>query len=282
MGLNFIKRIRQIRDQIEHLTSIKDNVKAIQIAQYLNNNLYHNPKYTTSKRLNQYEYQAFSQFGEDGIIQEIFNRIGTTNQYFIEFGVENGLESNTLNLLYQQWEGLWIEGNIKACEEIRSMFKDSINNGQLTIKNDFITAENIESIFDSINVPKEPDLLSIDIDYNDYYIWKAITDYTPRVVMIEYNAIFNPKVDFVVPYNAQRNWDGTSYFGASLTSLEKLGIEKGYSLVGCCYAGANAFFVRNDLIRDQFEEPFTAANHYEPVRYFLLHRNGHPRGYRPK
>jgi hypothetical protein len=281
MGLNFIKRIRQVRDLLNVIISEKNTEKGIQIAQFLNDNLYNNPKYSQSKRLNKAEYQVFSQNGEDGIITEIFNRIGTTNKYFVEFGVENGLECNSTNLLYKQWQGLWIEGSSHFYAEINSTFKDIVDSGRLTVKNQFINAENIEEIFKSADVPAEPDMLSIDIDYNDYYVWKAIVNYKPRVVIVEYNALFRPDTNFVVPYNANRTWDGTSYFGASLLALQQLADEKGYCLVGCCFVGSNAFFVRKDLINDNFEAPYTAENHYEPIRDYLYFKAGRSRNHRP-
>ncbi len=281
MGLNFIKRIRQVRDLLNVVINQKSNEKGIQVAQFLAEHLYNNPKYTNSKRINKSEYQVFSQNGEDGIIQEIFNRIGTTNKFFVEFGVEDGLECNSLNLLYKQWQGLWIEGSSHFYNLIGNRFSDFIGNGQLKIKNEFITAENIESIFKSVDVPTEPDLLSIDIDYNDYHIWEAITNYKPRAVIIEYNSNFRPDTHFVVPYNATRSWDKTSYFGASLLALQLLGDLKGYSLVGCSFMGNNAVFVRKDLVGDHFEAPFTAENHYEPNRDYLYYKTGHTRNHRP-
>ncbi len=281
MGLNFIKRIRQIRDQLNVLIKKKDDDKGIRVAQFLADHLSNNPKYANSKRLNKSEYQVFSQNGEDGIIQEIFNRIGVTNKYFIEFGVENGLECNSTNLLYKQWQGLWIEGSSAYFKEITSRFSDLVNNGRLKIKSEFITAENIEAIFKSAEAPPEPDLLSIDIDYNDYYIWEAITNYKPRVVIIEYNSVFRPDTHFVVRYKADRTWDRTSYFGASLLALEQLGTSKGYILVGCSFTGSNAFFVRQDLAGDLFEAPYTAENHYEPNRDYLCYKAGHPKNHRP-
>jgi hypothetical protein len=253
----------------------------LQVAQFLESNLYQNPKYANSKRLNKHECQVFSQYGEDGIIQEIYSRIGTTNKYFIEFGVQDGLESNTLNLLYKGWNGLWIEGSKQYTEKIKTTFSDMIAQDRLTVKNQYITAENIESIFKAADAPAEPDLLSIDIDYNDYYIWQAINNYKPRVVVIEYNSTFRPDTHFIVKYNSTSSGDGSSYFGASLLALERLAKEKGYSLVGCSFAGINAFFVRNDLLGDLFEAPFTAENHYEPARYYLYHKAGHPKNHIP-
>jgi hypothetical protein len=282
MGLNFIKRITHIRNLLQAMIARHELDRGLEIAQFLENNLYQNPKYANSKRLNKHECQVFSQYGEDGIIQEIFNRIGTTNKYFIEFGVENGLESNSMNLLYKDWKGLWIDGNPEYCAQIKRRFSDFIGKDKLTISNSFITAENIQGLFQSAGSPTEPDLLSIDIDYNDYYVWQAIKDYNPRVVIIEYNSTFRPDTHFVVTYHADRTSDGTSYFGASLLTYEKLAETKGYCLVGCSFSGANAFFVRKDLVSDLFEAPFTAENHYEPTRYFLNYKAGHPKNHIPE
>lgn len=279
MGLNFIKRITQIRNLMHAMMRKHEDDRGIQVAQFLESNLYQNPKYANSKRLGKHEYQVFSQYGEDGTIAEIFNRIGTTNKYFIEFGVENGLESNTLNLLYKGWKGLWLEGSKDHCNSINNIYSDMISSGQLTIKNAFITAENIESLFKDGGAPAEPDMLSIDIDYNDYYVWEAINTYRPRMVTVEYNSTFRPDTHFVVKYQADRVWDNSSYFGASLLAFEQLAAKKGYCLVGCSFAGTNAFFVREDLIGDLFEAPYTAANHYEPTRYFLYYKAGHPKNH---
>lgn len=281
MGLNFIKRIAQIRDLLNVLHKKLDDNKGITVTQFLSEHLYNNPKYSNSKRLNKHEYQVFSQNGEDGIIQEIFNRIGYTNKYFIEFGVENGLECNSTNLLYKDWKGLWIEGSDCDCKQIAERFNNLLESGRLKIKNAFINAENIESLFDEANAPVEPDLLSIDIDYNDYYVWQAITKYKPRVVIIEYNSIFRPDTHFIVKYNPKRMWDKTSHFGASLFALEQLGNQKGYCLVGCVFTGSNAFFVRQDLVGNLFEFPYSAENHYEPNRDYLYYKSGHPKNHIP-
>ncbi len=249
----------------------------LEIEKYLNENLYDHPKYQDGKYLNQFEFQAFSQSGEDGIIAEIFRRIGTTNKYFAEFGVEDGSETNSTYLLHQGWQGLWIDGSEKNKEAIGKSFKGLIGEGKLKMVREFITAENIENIFKSADVPVEFDLLSIDIDRNDYYVWSAITHYKPRVIIIEYNAIFRPGTEFVVQYDPSAVWDKTSYFSASLESYCKLAETKGYKLVGCGFVGANAFFVREDLAEKHFTGPFTAENFYQPPRYYLLTKNGHPR-----
>jgi hypothetical protein len=233
-------------------------------------------KYQDSRRLAQFEAKVFSQYGEDGIIAEIFRRIGTTNRYFVEFGSADGMENNTVFLLRQGWSGLWMDGNKAAIARARWRFAPEIGAKRLTAEATFITAENIEHLFSANSVPLEFDLLSIDIDRNDYYIWKAFETYRPRAVVIEYNAIFPPGVEWVIEYNQGEQWDGTSNFGASLSALESLARMKGYSLVGCNIAGVNAFFVRTDLLQEKFCSPFTAENHYEPPCYWMTW-GGHPR-----
>lgn len=121
-----------------------------------------------------------------------------------------------------------------------------------SIKKETVTTENINFLFKKYKVPKEFDLLSIDIDFNDYWVWKAIDGYSPRVVVIEYNASIPPTESKTIIYNPNARWDGTNYFGASLLALVKLGKRKGYALIGCEKKGVNAFFVRNDLIKNNF------------------------------
>ena len=255
------------------------NLKDIIIDDYLQKYLYSNSKYADSKRLNKYEFQVYSQNGEAGIIAEIFNRIGTTNKFFVEFGVGNGLENNTLLLLLQGWKGYWLEGNEDQVIFIQQKFDTLIKEKHLVVKHTFITKEKIEEIFDCCNIPSDFDFLSIDIDGNDYYVWEAIKRFFPRVVAIEYNAMFRPPHTYVVAYDAKKNYKITSYFGASLKALEILGKKKGYKLVGTNFTGCNAFFVRDDIVGDKFFEPFTAESHYQPPRYRLYKKEGHKRDF---
>jgi hypothetical protein len=229
------------------------------------------PKYRDPKRISQHEHKTFSQNGEDGIIAEVFRRIGTTNRYFVEFGASDGFENNTVLLLRQGWSGCWIEGDPELVKTAGTHFRTEIVGGKLTLMQRFITAENIEDLFHDGKVPEEFDILSIDIDRNDYYVWRAVTHYRPRVVVIEYNPIYPPTMSWVVPYDPSAMWDSTTRTGASLKALEELGANMGYALVGCNLTGVNAFFVRKELVGDQFATPYTAENHYEPSRYFLHH-----------
>jgi hypothetical protein len=229
------------------------------------------PRYENPKKLNRYEYRVFSQGGEDGAIAEIFRRIGTTNRTFVEFGSGDGFENNTVLLLRQGWSGLWIDGDSAAMAKARGHFRPEIEARKLTLMEAFITAENIEDLFRQGKVPEEFDLVSIDLDRNDYYIWEKISHYHPRAVVIEYNPLYPPTMSWVVPYDPKAMWDGTSRTGASLKALEELGSRKGYSLVGCTLNGANGFFIRNDLLGEHFASPYTAEEHYEPSRYYLYY-----------
>jgi hypothetical protein len=226
------------------------------------------PKYNDQKRLERYGFKVCSQYDEDGIIQEIFNRIGLGARTFVEFGVENGLENNTLKLLLEGWSGLWIEGSENFVSQINAKFEDVVSNGRLRVKAAFITPDNINGLIGE-HFTGEMDLLSIDIDGNDIHVLEAIDVIRPRVVIIEYNGKFPPPMNLAQRYNPEHRWKGTDYGGSSLVAITKVAGRKGYSLVGCGIAGVNAFFVRDDLLGDKFQAPFTPENHYQPARYFL-------------
>jgi len=234
------------------------------------------------KSLLPYGRKIYSQCDEDGIIREIFNRIGYTNKVFVEFGIGNGLENNTLSLLFEDWRGLWIEASERYVEEIRRGFSKTIQQGRLVVTNAFITRENINDLISSAILEEEIDLLSIDIDGNDAHIFSAINCVKPRVVAIEYNAKFFPPVVYCMAYDENHTWGTDDCFGASLKYLETLFSENGFSLVGCNITGSNAFFVRKDLVEDKFQEPYSAEKHYMPARYYLsgAFSSGHPPSYK--
>ncbi len=236
---------------------------------------------TSAAWLGKHEYQAFSQNGEDGIIAEIFTRIGTTNKKFVECGVSDGLECNTTALLLQGWTGCWVEQDATFLKTIAEKFAPQIANKSLTVLPTFLTAENMQSTLRKAGVPEEFDFLSIDVDGNDYWLWKALDTHKPRVVCIEYNAVYRPGMEWIVAYDPHFRWNGSRYYGASLESLVKLAEAKGYVLVGCDITGNNAFFVRSDVAEHKFLAPHTAAQHYEPPRYYLVHSEGHKRDMGP-
>jgi len=219
------------------------------------------------KRLLTYGFRAYSQHDEDGMIHEIFQRIGVSSQTFLEFGVGDGTENNTLYLLLAGWRGLWIDGNDANGASISRQFASFLQSGKLTFLHRFVNRDSINKIIEKGNLSGEIDLLSIDIDGNDYWVWEAISQVQPRVVVVEYNAVFRPPIAVVADYDENFVWDGTSYYGASLKALESLASQKGYALVGSSLSGINAFFVKRDLVEDKFCAPFTAENHFEPPRF---------------
>lgn len=237
------------------------------------------PRYADPKSLARYEAQIFSQNGEDGILAELFRRIGVQDRIFVEIGTGNGIETNTTFLLaLLGWSGLWVEADEVGVSRAGVLFRKFIVEGRLRIKRHIVTAENVANILQSNYVPTEFDLLSLDIDRNTYHLWEALSAFRPRVVVVEYNASIPPSLDWKIEYVPDRAWNDSVYFGASLKAYELLGTGLGYSLVGCNIAGVNAFFVRNDLVGEYFLAPFSAERHYEPPRYWLHWRYGHPAG----
>ena len=242
------------------------------------------PRNSDERRLLRFGYRVYSQGDEDGIIREIFRRIGEGNRTFVEIGAGDGVENNSLFLLHQGWRGAWIEGSPRKAMAAKRNLSKAISEGRLSVERHFVTAANINETVARLAPVPDVDLLSIDLDGNDYYILDAIRSISPRVIVAEYNPKFPADVVWVMEYNEAHHWDSTDYFGASLKALELLLTPRGYSLVGCNLLGSNAFFVRSDLATaPPFCAPFTAENHYEPARYYLLaaYRCGHPEGFGP-
>lgn len=269
--LPLYRELLQIRNALYHIQADIGAIRAMEAMRWLD----HDPRSREPRRLQRYAFQVNSQYGEDGIIHEIFRRIKTSNRVFVEIGVGDGVENNTTFLFAQGWRGFWIDGSDAFRQTINA--HSDLQTDDLTTCVAFVDRENVAGLFARLSVPKDFDLLSIDIDQNTFYVWEALHAYAPRVVVVEYNAAIPPDVDWKVHYVANRTWNKTQNFGASLKAFEKLGSQRGYSLVGCDFNGINAFFVRNDLVADKFAEPFTAENHYEPPRYRSFYRQGHAR-----
>jgi hypothetical protein len=195
------------------------------------------------------EFRIHSQFGDDGVIHYLFSRIPAVRS-FVEFGVEDYTEANTRFLLvHNDWRGLILDGRPDLDAVVSAQGLPMLHD--LEIRSAFITAENINDLLLGAGFSGEIGLLSIDIDGNDYWVWKAITCVNPQVVAIEYNAVFGPDRALTIPYDpaftrqaAHHSW---LYFGASLRALCRLAEVKGYAFVGCTSAGNNAYFVRRDL-----------------------------------
>ena len=244
------------------------------------------PEYADPRRLERFGFKGYSQQDEDGIIQEIFRRIGTTDRRFVEVGVGDGMENNTLYLLHQGWRGLWVDADQERCAAIRARFVSPIAGGELQLAQAIVNAGNINTLVATAGIKGDIDLLSIDIDGNDYHVFNAALEagvISPRVVVIEYNARFRPPTKLVQPYDPMYAWDGSDYFGTSLCALDELAQRKGYVLVATNLTGANAFFVRKDLAGEYFFPAADPAQLFNPARYRLIpgFDNGHRPGYGP-
>jgi hypothetical protein len=214
-------------------------------------------------------WKAFSQADEDGILAEIFRRIGVLHYTFVEIGAGSGLENNTLYLVQQGWRGLWVEAGKRNSRRIAAIFKQPLASGQLKLASVAATAENVTALVAEAKLGGEIDLVSIDVDGIEFYLWEALEAVTPRVVVIEYNGAFRPPARWRIPYAASFRWDGRStYYGASLCTINDLAERKGYQLVGCSLCGANAFFVRQELSA-AFEAPYEPERLFHPPRYGL-------------
>jgi hypothetical protein len=197
------------------------------------------------------EFKVYSQFGDDGIIQYLISIVKPENKLFIEFGVEDYLESNTRFLLENNnWKGLVIDGSKANIDAIKK--SDYYWKYDLTAVASFITTENINGIISNSNFSGNIGILSIDIDGNDYWIWECIEVVDADIVIVEYNSVFGSERAISIPYQPnfvrQNAHHSYIYAGASLPALSHLANKKGYSLVGCNSAGNNAYFVKNSKL----------------------------------
>jgi hypothetical protein len=199
--------------------------------------------------INDHEFQVFSQWGEDGIIQYLIKSISISRPIFVEFGIEDYKQANTKFLLVNNnWSGFVIDNNENMVNRLRADRIYWLFNIKAVIE--FITRENINRILEQNGIVGEIGLLSIDLDGNDYWIWDSINIIQPDIVVVEYNYRFGKDLAVTIPYN--ENFDrgiahfSKVYYGASLRALCLLGMKKGYAFVGCCSNGVNAFFIKKE------------------------------------
>ncbi len=195
------------------------------------------------------EFSGFSQWGEDGILDWLVERLPGIPETFIEFGVEDYRESNTRLLLWlRNWRGLVIDGSTAHIENIRR--QEVSWRFDLSAICAFIDRDNINNLILTGEFGAEVGILSIDIDGNDYWVWQSIDIIKPTIVVCEYNAVFGDLRRITTPYRADfqrtRAHYSNLYFGTSLQALIDLGSKKGYTFVGTNSNGCNAFFVRDD------------------------------------
>ncbi|MBA3534481.1 MAG: hypothetical protein H0T73_21380 [Ardenticatenales bacterium] len=244
--MTFLKRLRQllllpqaIYDKLDQLQQAIGRLELAHQQMQASNDIRHN------------EFKVYSQNGEDGIIQFLLRHIRVERDIFVEFGVADYQESNTRFLLQQcNWSGLIMDGSAENIERIKSSplyWRYNVKAEQT-----FITAENINELLRRHGIAGDIGILSIDIDGNDYWVWKAMEDVRPAIVITEYNSLFGAQQKVTIPYDKdfvrEQAHYSTLYYGASIAALEHLARSRNYALVGSNQAGNNLFFVRDDLL----------------------------------
>ncbi len=260
--LDEIKRMRHELYQLNNSTKIL-------IGKLLSSNI----SSKKIKNLSEVEFKVFSQFGDDGIIQYLINNLQLNNFKFVEFGVENYNESNTRFLLENNnWKGMVIDGSEENIEYIKK--SSNFWRHDLTAICEFVTADNIKSIISNANFSENLDLLHIDLDGNDYWVWQALNCTYPVIAIIEYNSLFGAERAITVPYRPdferfKAHYSGL-YAGSSLAALCDLAQHKGYCFIGSNSAGNNAYFIRKDKVGPFM--PLTCQQGYVQSK-FREHRN---------
>lgn len=192
----------------------------------------------------------YSQAGESKLLWEIFEKIGTRSKFAVEFGASDGYWlSNIRMFLENGWTGLQMEG---------------ISNVKNGVVSEFITKDNINFLLKKHGVPDNFDLLSIDIDGNDYWIWKCLI-YSPTVVIIEYNCNFHKDISVALEYDENHTFDGTYAYSASFKAYEKLAKQKGYYFYGET-RHTNLIFVKNEYSSSLGVHSSTANINLLPIK----------------
>jgi predicted O-methyltransferase YrrM len=258
---------RMLRDQIRCLERIAQYLGEQELRRVVSS-------IADSSRLEHWGRKIYSQSDEDGILGEILRRIGARpdDGILIEFGVENGLQSNTHWLLRQGYTVVWLEYNDRHVKWIRRFFADYLSDGRLQLAHELVARDTVDSRLAALAAGRPVSVLSIDVDGNDYWLWERVEGIRPAVVVVEYNATWPPPLSVVQEHDTEGPKKvKTDYWGASLSALHTLARRKGYQLVGCGIVGVNAFFVRDDLATQQlFPYPWTPDALYHPLRRKLI------------
>ncbi len=196
------------------------------------------------------EFRVSSQWGEDGIIEWLCQKLPGIPRSFVEFGVDSFAEVNTRFLIENRgWRGLVMDGNAAHMLALRD--QALYWRHDLTAAAAFVTAENVNALIAGHGFGGELGILSVDIDGNDYWVLDAIDCVRPAIVIIEINGVFGDLRAVTIPYRPDfermdAHWSG-QYFGCSLAAARMLCDDRGYCFVGTNSNGVNAFFVRADI-----------------------------------
>jgi hypothetical protein len=270
--LPFFKWILDVRKEFSHIRH--ETLRQTRIQQAILKELLIQ-NYDKENPLLKYEHQTFSQNGEDGIINEIFNRLGITKGEFIEIGTGDGSENNTRLLLELGWKGTWIDGNPKCLDSICNDLAHYISSKKLNAQLNFVDSDNINSILKDNNISPDVDLLSLDLDLTTHLVWEALNYITPKVLVIEYNGFFPRNTLWQANIKGNEKWDGSINMGASLSTIIKISEDKNYKLIGTELSGTNAFFVHQS-VQDLFSD-FINNHSHQSARPFIVNGPAHVR-----
>lgn len=223
------------------------------------------------------EQSVYSQHGEDGVFEALLGKIPSVGNFIVEFGAYDGIcMSNSRYWIKEKgWSALLIEANPRFYSKLYDLYKD--NSKVETVKS-FVTTENINKLFQAAGVLKDFDILSIDIDSIDYYVWEALTGFTPKIVIIEYNSTVLPDQKYVVEKDKAIEYSGTSRESASILSLYELGKSKGYQLVYAELFGGNLFFVHEQYMQYFDVDEVLPEDVYQPSQFGVLCGGSAPNG----
>lgn len=227
--------------------------------------------------INKNELSIYSQNGEDGALLAIFKVIGSPYRTFIEISPGNGIECNCANLAINfHWSGLMIDSDERNMATARAFYEAMLRTSakNVTLQAATVSAENINELILMGGFSGEVDLLSIDVDGNDFWLWQAVKVVSPRVVVCEFNRSLGDSA-LTIPYDPhfRRGTNGPKqYYGASLRALCHLGQKLGYSLVGRERSGVNAFFVRKDLLKEPLREADPDLVLQDPMYRFTINQ----------
>jgi hypothetical protein len=228
----------------------------------------------------------YAQGTEEAILHRLLDRLQPTNRYCVDIGASDGLRnSNTALLLREQgWQGTLVEGSAYRFGRLKEHYGGA---DQVRLIGEKVQPDTVDKLLAAEGVPERFDLLSLDIDGNDYWVWRGMHTFRPRIVVVEYNPYYAPPERWVMRYNPDHEWDGSTYYGASLESLYHLGLGKGYELVCCDDMGNNAFFVAQELFPLLGLDLGSPTRLFRPAMYKLRYvgqntfLTGHPYRYGP-
>ncbi len=232
-----------------------------------------------SKNPQSWEFSGFSQNGEDGISDYLTSQLISSNRYFVEIGASDGIENNTAWFaIAKKYSGIMVEGDKKLSN--RSKHNMAQFNLGVKSENIFVTQESIEQFVTLLSY-KNPDIFSLDIDGNDYYVMKSLFEHQlrPKICIVEYNSAFGSEQVLTIPYCPNFYYVSAHssglYYGVSIAAWKKLFLENGYKFVAVDSRGVNAFFIDPSFFDGEFVANISGCHFQENFYQFQKFNVGH-------